>query len=172
MLIIMLVLCWHLVCHFFHVGLKMAGASVVVVSALLLLGSISLARADTCGKPEVTATSYTTQDATVLTNIAYVAEFSLKCSNAIKGLPLYAEVNGRILPAARTSDDNHYQVRTSGLRTTLLHYLNLFLGRFSVKKLHFWHSICCANTSHSFGLLIFKGPKKPIFCGISIQIKF
>lgn len=91
----------------------MAGASVVVVSALLLLGPIYVARADSCGKPEVTATSYTTQDATVLTNIAYVAEFSLKCSNAIKGLPLYAEVNGRILPAARTSDDNHYQVRTS-----------------------------------------------------------
>jgi translocon-associated protein subunit delta len=88
----------------------MAGANVVVVSALVLLGSICWARADTCGKPEVSASSYTTQDATVLTNIAYVAEFSLKCSNAIKGLPLYAEVNGRILPAARTSDDNHYQV--------------------------------------------------------------
>jgi hypothetical protein len=117
----MLVLCWPLACHFFHVGLKMAGLNVVVVSALLLLGTIYVARADTCGKPEVTATSYTTQDATVLTNIAYVAEFSLKCSNAIKGLPLYAEVNGKILPAARTSDDNHYQVRTSGTEATQVH---------------------------------------------------
>jgi len=110
--VVLSLLRWQIICHFFHVGLKMAGVNVVVFSAFLLLGSISLARADTCVKPEVTTSSYTTQDATVLTNIAYVAEFSLKCSNSIKGLPLYAEVNGKILPAARTSDDNHYQVKS------------------------------------------------------------
>ncbi|XP_059489851.1 translocon-associated protein subunit delta-like [Neocloeon triangulifer] len=87
----------------------MAGAR-SLLSVLLAVCAVSWTSADSCGKPEVSATSYTTQDATVLTNIAYVAEFSLKCSNAIKGLPLYAEVNGKILPAARTSDDNHYQV--------------------------------------------------------------
>ncbi|XP_065335489.1 translocon-associated protein subunit delta [Cloeon dipterum] len=88
----------------------MAGTRIVVVSVLLAVCAFSCARADSCGKPEVTTTTYTTQDATVLTNIAYIAEISLKCSNAIKGLPLYAEVNGKILTAARTSDDNRYQV--------------------------------------------------------------
>ncbi|XP_075222106.1 translocon-associated protein delta [Lycorma delicatula] len=64
----------------------------------------------TCTKPEVTASAYTTQDATVLTNIAFVAEFSLKCSNGVKGIPLYAEINGKTLPAAKTGEDNKYQV--------------------------------------------------------------
>lgn len=65
---------------------------------------------NTCVKPEVSASQYTTQDATVLTNIAYVAEFTLKCANGVKGLPLYAEVAGKTLPAARIGEDNRYQV--------------------------------------------------------------
>lgn len=65
---------------------------------------------DTCVKPEVSASQYTTQDATVLTNIAYVAEFTLKCSNGAKGIPLYAEVAGKTLPAAKIGEDNKYQV--------------------------------------------------------------
>lgn len=71
---------------------------------------ISHSYGNTCTKPEVTASQYTTQDATVLTNIAYVAEFTLKCSNGVKGLPLYAEVAGKTLPAARVGEENKYQV--------------------------------------------------------------
>lgn len=66
--------------------------------------------ADVCTKPKVSASAYTTQDATVLTNIAFVAELSLNCENHVTGLPLYAEINGRTLPAARIGDDNKYQV--------------------------------------------------------------
>ncbi|KAJ9599943.1 hypothetical protein L9F63_009771 [Diploptera punctata] len=66
--------------------------------------------ANVCTKPEVVASAYTTQDATVLTNIAFVAEFTLKCGNQVSGLPLYAEINGKTLPAARVGDDNKYQV--------------------------------------------------------------
>lgn len=88
----------------------MAGEMKLFASVLLIISTFSCISANSCGKPEVQATSYTTQDATVLTNIAYVAEFALKCSTGVKGLPLYAEVNGKILPAARTSDDSHYQV--------------------------------------------------------------
>uniref|UniRef100_A0A1B6D3S5 Translocon-associated protein subunit delta n=1 Tax=Clastoptera arizonana TaxID=38151 RepID=A0A1B6D3S5_9HEMI len=64
---------------------------------------------EACSKPEVSATSYTTQDATVLTNIAFVTEFTLKCDSGVKRIPLYAEINGKTLPAARISDDK-YQV--------------------------------------------------------------
>ncbi|XP_046688100.1 translocon-associated protein subunit delta-like [Homalodisca vitripennis] len=71
---------------------------------------ISSSYGNTCVKPEVTASQYTTQDATVLTSIAYVAEFNLKCANGVKGIPLYAEVSGKTLPAARIGDDNKYQV--------------------------------------------------------------
>lgn len=82
----------------------------VEVAVVLLFYTFGSTLGSSCDNPEVTASQYTTQDATVLTNIAYVAEFTLKCSNGIKGLPLYAEVGGKILPAARIGDDNMYQV--------------------------------------------------------------
>jgi len=80
------------------------------IFALFISCLVVQSNANTCVKPEVSASQYTTQDATVLTNIAYVAEFSLKCANGAKGIPLYAEVAGKTLPAARIGDDNKYQV--------------------------------------------------------------
>ncbi|XP_015523135.1 translocon-associated protein subunit delta [Neodiprion pinetum] len=70
----------------------------------------SLALAETCQKPEVSASAYVTEDATVLTNIAFTTQFTLKCSNGAKGVSLYAEVEGKTLPAVRLSADNKYQV--------------------------------------------------------------
>ncbi|KAF4528570.1 hypothetical protein B566_EDAN014783 [Ephemera danica] len=97
----------------------MAATARSVLSCLLLVSWGLCALGDSCGRPEVQASSYTTQDATVLTNIAYVAEFTLKCSNPVKGLPLYAEVQGKIFPAARTADDNRYQEGYAALRKAL-----------------------------------------------------
>ncbi|XP_067012758.1 translocon-associated protein subunit delta [Anabrus simplex] len=74
------------------------------------LAVLCLTTADTCSKPEVSASAYTTQDATVLTNIAFIAEFHLKCANGVEGVPLYAEINGKTIPAARIGEGNHYQV--------------------------------------------------------------
>ncbi|KAL0117805.1 hypothetical protein PUN28_008891 [Cardiocondyla obscurior] len=71
---------------------------------------ISLAFAETCQKPEVVASSYVTEDATVLTNVAFTMQFVLKCSNGVKGISLYAEVEGKTLPAVRLSADNKYQI--------------------------------------------------------------
>lgn len=84
----------------------------ISVNVLFVLAIFTFAHtsANVCVKPEVTASAYTTQDATILTNIAFVAEFTLKCGNQISGLPLYAEINGKTLPAARVGDDNKYQV--------------------------------------------------------------
>lgn len=69
----------------------------------------SFVSSESCLKPEVSANAYTSPDATVLTSIAFVAEFTLKCSNNVKGIPLYAEVNGKTVPAARIGEDK-YQV--------------------------------------------------------------
>lgn len=65
---------------------------------------------ETCTKPEVTASAYVTEDATVLTQVAFTTQFTLKCSNGAKGISLYAEVEGKSLPAVRLSTDNKYQV--------------------------------------------------------------
>ncbi|XP_063222480.1 translocon-associated protein subunit delta [Bacillus rossius redtenbacheri] len=74
-----------------------------------VLGFLSAVSADTCVQPEVVASAYTTQDATILTSIAFVAEFSLTCRNNVKGVILYAEINGKTVPAARIGDSK-YQV--------------------------------------------------------------
>ncbi|KAK9500764.1 hypothetical protein O3M35_001962 [Rhynocoris fuscipes] len=63
----------------------------------------------TCKDPEVKATSYTTEDGTVVTNVAFITEFTLKCSNGINDIPLFADVNGKIFPAVQLSKDS-YQV--------------------------------------------------------------
>lgn len=85
----------------------------IVFSYALASVLISAAFATTdkvCQKPEIVASSYVTEDATVLTNVAFTMQFVLKCSDGVKGISLYAEVEGKLLPAARLSADNKYQV--------------------------------------------------------------
>lgn len=79
-------------------------------SFIVLVLSLSVVFAETCQKPEVVASAYVTEDATVLTNVAFTTQFTLKCSNGVKGISLYAEVNGKALPAVKLSADNKYQV--------------------------------------------------------------
>lgn len=66
--------------------------------------------AETCLNPQVTSTSYVTEDATILTNVAFTTQFTLKCSNGVNDISLYAECEGKSLPAVRLSADNKYQV--------------------------------------------------------------
>lgn len=81
-----------------------------IIFVYALASVISIAFAETCQKPEVVASAYVTEDATVLTNVAFTTQFVLKCSNGVKGISLYAEVEGKALPAVRLSADNKYQV--------------------------------------------------------------
>uniref|UniRef100_A0A1D1Y7W0 Translocon-associated protein subunit delta n=1 Tax=Anthurium amnicola TaxID=1678845 RepID=A0A1D1Y7W0_9ARAE len=78
---------------------------------LVVLASIAGLSAATavCSGPEVSATSYTSPDATVLTNIGFVAEFTLKCGNGVQNPALFAELNGKTQPVARIGP-NKYQV--------------------------------------------------------------
>lgn len=61
-----------------------------------------------CSNPDVTSKYYTTKDATVVTNIAYVNEFSVKCKTGSL-TNLYADINGNILPVSSIGADK-YQV--------------------------------------------------------------
>lgn len=78
--------------------------------AVILLVGLSAANANVCSKPEVSAQSYTTPDATILTNIGFVAEFTLKCGNGVQNPALFAELGGKTQPVARIGA-NKYQVR-------------------------------------------------------------
>ncbi|RVE48365.1 hypothetical protein evm_006926 [Chilo suppressalis] len=72
--------------------------------------SLSGAFAQSCENPQVEAASFTSLDATVVTQIAYITEFTLKCSNPLPAnYALYAEVDGKSLTAARVGE-NRYQV--------------------------------------------------------------
>ncbi|XP_067632386.1 translocon-associated protein subunit delta [Eurosta solidaginis] len=65
--------------------------------------------ATSCTSPKVKVTSFSTQDATILTQVAHIAEFSLKCENSVE-LNLFAEFPcGKIVPVAKISD-GQYQV--------------------------------------------------------------
>ncbi|CAG4959156.1 unnamed protein product [Colias eurytheme] len=66
--------------------------------------------AQSCQNPQVEAASFTSLDATVVTQIAYITEFTLKCDNPLpENYALYAEVDGKSLTAARIGE-NKYQV--------------------------------------------------------------
>lgn len=81
----------------------------VLVFALVAV-SASLCRASSCSNPEVKSSFFSTSDATIVSQIAFVTEFSLKCSNAgAEKLPLFAEVGGKLAPVVRVGDSK-YQV--------------------------------------------------------------
>ncbi|CAG9789849.1 unnamed protein product [Diatraea saccharalis] len=76
----------------------------------ILVISVSGSLAQSCQNPQVEAASFTSLDATIVTQIAYITEFSLKCDNPLpENYALYAEVDGKSLTAARVGD-NKYQV--------------------------------------------------------------
>lgn len=81
-----------------------------VVFSLLALGVIAGSFAESCQNPKVEASSFTSLDATVVSQIAYITEFTLNCDNTLPpNYALYAEVNGKPLTAARVGE-NKYQV--------------------------------------------------------------
>lgn len=82
---------------------------IVLISVLII--SLYGVSGEICQKPEVTASAYVTEDATILTNVAFTTQFTLKCSNGVKDITLYAECEGKALPAVKLSVDNKYQVK-------------------------------------------------------------
>ncbi|XP_012281675.1 translocon-associated protein subunit delta [Orussus abietinus] len=82
----------------------------ILTILLATLSTISVVSSEICHSPEVSASAYVTEDATILTDIAFTTQFTLRCSNGAKGISLYAEVEGKALPAVRLSSDDKYQV--------------------------------------------------------------
>lgn len=67
---------------------------------------LSIAFGLSCTNPKVESTSFTTQDATIVSQIAFITEFTLKCSNgASETIPLFAEVEGKLSPVSRIGTD-------------------------------------------------------------------
>lgn len=69
---------------------------------------ISAVICSSCTNPEVTSKSFTTQDATIVSNIAYISEFTVKCDSGDIG-SIYAELDGNVVPVSIVGP-NRYQV--------------------------------------------------------------
>uniref|UniRef100_U5ESD6 Translocon-associated protein subunit delta n=1 Tax=Corethrella appendiculata TaxID=1370023 RepID=U5ESD6_9DIPT len=78
-------------------------------SKLIILSLfVTLTIATTCTNPQIKQTFFSTEDATIVSQIAYITEFTLKCSNSAQ-IQLFAEVGGKLTPVVRVGDDK-YQV--------------------------------------------------------------
>lgn len=83
---------------------------------------ISTVYCSSCNNPTVTSKSFTTQDATIVTNIAYVAEFDLKCDS---GAPssLYADIDGNITPASLVTQNGYQVYKINYIKSIFIMYL-------------------------------------------------
>lgn len=61
-----------------------------------------------CTSPKASATSFTSSDATIVSQVATVVDLSFKCSNG-ETPQLYGEINGRVILASKVGTDK-YQV--------------------------------------------------------------
>lgn len=68
---------------------------------------VSLSYGLSCTSPSVESVqTFTTEDATIVSQIAFISKFKLKCSNkASETTPLFAEVDGKLSPVARVGTD-------------------------------------------------------------------
>lgn len=74
----------------------------------LLFCYLSATSASKCSTP--TPVTYSTLDATILTSVAYVAEFQLDCPSQPKGFSVYAQVGDQVIPAVKISDNGKFQL--------------------------------------------------------------
>lgn len=74
---------------------------------------VYLASGENCQAPQVTSQIYTTSEVHVSTETVVIITFSVQCKNGIKDLNLYAEFDGRNLPASQVIDSDKYQVSFS-----------------------------------------------------------
>lgn len=83
----------------------------LIVPLTFVIINFPYLHASLCKNPDISSSaSYTTQDGMVVAEIAFISEFTLKCSNNENGLSLYGEVDGKILPIMKVEGGNKYQI--------------------------------------------------------------
>ncbi|XP_054721588.1 translocon-associated protein subunit delta-like [Uloborus diversus] len=85
----------------------------ITVFSSIFLYLVTLAFGEICRNPTVKETSYTTVDGMVVSDVALITEFSVKCDTNVKDLTLYADINGKTFPAVKSQDSTKYQVSWS-----------------------------------------------------------
>lgn len=83
------------------------------IVAFLVVAFLSVVCGETCQSPQVKSEVYTTTDVHVSTETVVIITFSVQCKDDDKDLSLYAEFDGRNLPASKIIDSDKYQVSFS-----------------------------------------------------------
>ncbi|XP_023211689.1 translocon-associated protein subunit delta-like [Centruroides sculpturatus] len=81
-----------------------------IVSFILIVLLFENIKSETCENPSFNSKVYTTTDGTVVTDVAFIAEFTVSCPSGAKDMTLYADINGKALPVMKSMDNNKYQV--------------------------------------------------------------
>ncbi|KAE8583421.1 hypothetical protein XENTR_v10020507 [Xenopus tropicalis] len=102
----------------------MARVQCVLLAVLLALAACS---AETCTEPVIVPSYYTTSDAVISSEVVFIVEISLSCTNGAQNVALYADVNGKQFPVTRGQDVGRYQVSWS------LEHKNARSGTYEVK---------------------------------------
>lgn len=103
-----------------------------------LFGIFSISYGLSCTNPTVESVkSFTTQDATIVSQIAFITEFTLKCNNkASETTQLFAEFDGKFSPVARIGIDQ-FQVSQIQILHSSLSHIYIYIYIFSYKLLLF-----------------------------------
>ncbi|OCT67320.1 signal sequence receptor, delta L homeolog isoform X2 [Xenopus laevis] len=102
----------------------MAGVCDVFLAVLVVLAGCS---AEPCTEPVIVPSYYTTPDAVISSEVVFIVEISLSCTNGAQNVALYADVNGKQFPVTRGQDVGRYQVSWS------LEHKNAHSGTYEVK---------------------------------------
>lgn len=95
-------------------------SNTILLGAIGFFATLSLVSCSSCENPQVTSKTFTTQDATVVANIAYVSEFEVICrTGALTNL--YADVEGIIVPVS-VIGPNKFQVNSKYTRKLLVYF--------------------------------------------------
>ncbi|GBN32901.1 hypothetical protein AVEN_231835-1 [Araneus ventricosus] len=78
--------------------------------AIFVISLVFPALGEVCKNPKVDTTSYTTVDGMVISDVAFVTEFSVSCDSGKKDYILFADKKGRQIPALRSADNTKYQI--------------------------------------------------------------
>lgn len=101
-------------------------------SVLYVFAIFSVAFCGGCENPQVNSKSFTTLDATIVANIAYISEFEMQCSSGAPAT-LYADIEGSIVPVSVVGNNKFQVIKRSfvaGQFSQLLSLLGELVGRY------------------------------------------
>jgi len=95
----------------------MRSCSKMLSKVIAVLCFVALVHAG-CQNAKISSSTYSTSSATLASKTVYLAELSISCDGGDQEQNFYAEVNGELMPVAKSVDSGKYQVSWSSEHKT------------------------------------------------------